>query len=292
MVAGSIPVSAQKISVARGKSEVMVDEKISINQARDRARDLAIINALENEFGTYIEQDASSYIGDSEFNFRVIGNTRVRGEWLRTREEVFRENQKRVKGSPGRRKELWITCEITGDVRPVSSPAAAIQFLPLNCPDPNCRTYEFLNDDSFYLYFKSPIKGYLSVFIVEDDSHVFRLLPYKAMPGQYSNAVPVETDKEYLFFAAGDAYDYFDSDTYSVVDELIMEAENDGVRMDLYVVFSKSQYTKPRLTGEESHNGSIPRYLDMRGFENWMLENRIYDPDFLCKKVSLTVSKK
>ncbi len=292
VMAGCIPLKAQKIFASRGKAEVTVDENISIEQARNQARQLAIINALENEFGTYVEQDASSYIDDDETNFRIIGNTRVRGEWLRTRDEVFHEIQKRVKGGPGRKKELWITCEITGDTRAVTGPAAAIQFFPLNCPSQNCRTYDFADEEPFYLYFKSPVQGFLSIFLAEDDSHVFRLLPYKAMPEEFSNAVPVETDKEYLFFAAGEEYDYFNTGTYSLVDEMVMEADNDGETMYVYIIFSKSEFTKPGLTGNENENSSIPNYLDKRSFENWLLENRIYDPDFLFKKVSITLSGK
>ena len=56
-------------------------------------------------------------------------------------------------------------------------PKANLEYVILNCPETACRTSNFFDGEQFYLYFKSPVDGYLSVYIDEGDI-TYRLLPY------------------------------------------------------------------------------------------------------------------
>jgi hypothetical protein len=291
MMAGCFNAWAQKVYTASGKAQVKLEDNLSKDQAKEKARQLAIINAIEDMFGTYVEQDASTYINNGETNFRIIGNSRVKGEWLKTLDENFDETQKHGKGEKKSKKDTWISCEIKGKVREVTKPPVKIKFLPWNCPDPSCRTYDFESGEPFYLYFTSPIKGFLSIYMSGPDSHIYRLLPYKGMKEPYVNSVPVDNDKEYILFTPGEKYNYFDNNSYQQIDELVMEADKDQELMELYIIFSPSEYTRPRLTGTDADNTDVPRFLNANNFEEWLEDNRIFNPDFIYNKVSLTVSK-
>ncbi len=283
--------SAQNIYTVSGKSSILVDDNISVNQARKQAKQQAIINAIEDQFGTYVEQDASTYISSGRTGFRIIGNTRVKGEWLKTLDENYDEHglKNSLDGNSGN--ETWITCRVKGLAREVNKPATDFKFLPLNCPDMDCRTYDFKNGDPFYLYFKTPVNGKLNIYMAENDSVVYRLLPYKDMKAMYSGQVPVEAVKDYIFFAEGEKYNYFDSTSYESVDEMTMVADRDPDIMELYIVFSSGDFEKPRLSHDLPPVDTMPYQLGMKDFNDWLAENLIYNEDFTYKKVSLTVTR-
>lgn len=291
MVAGCPALIAQKLSTVSGKAQIRLEDNMSLDEAKANVRQQAIINAIEDAYGTYVEQDASSYIENGKTSFRIIGNTRVKGEWLRTLDESFSEFQKKIKGTKPVKKETWISCEIRGEAREVTRPSIDFKFLPLNCTDPACRTYDFENGEPFYLYFNTPREGYLNIYMSQEDGKVYRLLPYKAMNHSYPDGVPVKPDSEYIFFAPGEKFNYFADLSYQAVDEMIMEASEDKEVMNLYVVFSPEKFDKPGLVRSDAAHPDVPDYLSEREFNEWLEENRIYNPDFDYRTVSLTVKK-
>ncbi len=286
-----LTVFAQKIFTVSGRSRIMLNDNISMNQAKEEAKQQALINAIEDQFGTYVDQDASAYIHNGHTDFRIIGNTRVKGEWLKTLDENYDVLKRKDREQGISKTETWITCRVTGLAREVNKPATSLRFLPLDCPDLNCVTYDFKNGEPFYLYFKSPVDGKLNIYISENDSVVYRLLPYKNMNSSFAGEVPVTADKDYIFFAEGEKFNYFNSATYQSVDEMTMVADHNPDVMELYIVFSSGDFEKPRLNHETPANNTIPYFLGMKEFKDWLEENLIYNKDFTYRTVSLTVSK-
>ncbi len=291
MMAGCPIVRGQQVVTVRGSAQVMITDNLSLDEARKQAEQLAIINAIENEFGTYVEQDASTYIQKGNTEFRIIGKTRVKGEWLKTLNETFEMNTKRNRKQGNKNKDTWVTCSIKGEAREVTKPLIPFKFLPLNCPEKTCRTYDFNNGEPFYLYFSTPVDGNLSIFMAGDDSRVYRLLPYKGMEGSLANEVPVKADRDYVFFAAGDKFNYFSDASYQSVDEMQMVTDKVKEIMELYIIFSPQEFGKPDLVHDSRNDGTLPYYLDKKEFDSWLTENRIYNPDFNYRQVSLTISK-
>lgn len=290
VMAGCHTATAQRVMTARGSAEVLLGNDKSMDEAKEKARQLAVINAIENRVGTYVEQDASTYIRNGQSEFRIIGNTRVKGEWLKTIDESYEVVQKKI-GGRKKTRETWITCQVKGEVREITRAPIDLKFIPLNCPDPVCRTYDFNDGEPFYLYFTSPVDGNLNIYMADDQARVYRLLPYKSMRESFGGEVPVKADSGYIFFAAGDKYNYFGDNAYQPVDEMIMESDGDREVMDLYIVFSPDEFDKPGLVRDNGMNGTVPFYLSRSAFDEWITENRIFNPEFTFRKVSLTVSK-
>ena len=192
---------AQKKFNAQGSAQVKIENNMSKDMATSKAKNLAIINAIESVLGTYVEQETNINIEDGETNFQIIGNTKVKGEWIKTTKETYSENLTESKNAKGKgtTTDTWITCEIKGNVRELTKPKLAFEATSLNCPESICRTTTFYNDESFYLNFISPSSGYLSIYLEEDDI-VYRLLPYSGMDNSYNDAIKVTADKSYIFF--------------------------------------------------------------------------------------------
>ena len=282
---------SQKIYAAKGFAKIRLEEHLSREETRDMASEQAKYDAIEAIFGTYVSKDAFVDVKDGAVSVTVKGESQLKGEWLKTTKEEFREESRRIKDEYGTRNEIWIICELEGKVREITS-TIVYEFLTLNCPDMRCRITDFNNGESLFLQFRTPIDGYLSIYLV-NEQYAYRLLPYQEMPSTYLHNVPVEADREYLFFATGIEYDYFDEFPYYLVDEIYLDTENTQEFYKLYVLFSLKPFAKPILENEVEVAGEYitPKTLRRRNFDVWVQDNRIFNTDFFFKTLNLRVRK-
>ena len=265
---------------------------MSKQDARIKAHDLAIINAIENVLGTYVEQETNIDIADGEASFKIIGNNKVKGEWIETKDEDYKEDTRDVKGEFGNETEIWITCKISGKVREIVKPRLAFEAISLNCPQEVCRTTRYYDGEPFLLNFVTPSKGYLSVYLT-DKENAFRVLPYQEMSEPYSDAIPVKADMKYIFFSQSPSHDYFSDFPPTLVDELILETSMEKEYMQAYVVFSTDPFSKPVLNqGQKLEEGSLPKSLSMSRFDEWIQNNRIYNPEFNYEIINIEILRK
>jgi hypothetical protein len=286
-------VLAQEVINAEGFAQIRLEDHMSKDEAREEARQQAMINAIESVFGAYVERDSDVDIEDGKTRFKIIGQTRVRGDWLKTISVQYGENKQKIRGRQRKESEIWISCRIQGSIREIGLPETALEFLPLNCPDLICRTYDFRDGEPFYLSFRTAVDGYLSIYLKDGTETVFRLLPYQKMPENYHNTVPVKADIGYLFFLNQSDFDYFPDFSYMMIDEVIMNAVHPEEFLDLYVVFSTADYHKPLLDDgrDDDSEKILPKSLDPKNFEEWLGDNRIHDPAFQYKRITLTIKK-
>ena len=271
---------AQGTKVVTGQSSFRIESFMSQNDAEERAIELAKIDALINEYGQYIEQESNLDLKNGKVDFRSYGQTKVKGEWIRNLDDPeFTYSEKMVKGKP----ERWISCKLKGEARR-AIPKADLEVEILGCPDKKCITDKFKNDQNLYVYVKSPLNGYLSVFL-DDGVNVYRLLPYRSMEGQKS--VRIQADKEYVLFSSSQNKFGQSSDALQVYTERESEANT------IIVVFSENDYSKPRLNEEQidQNNLIIPKSLAKNYFENWLGNNRAAFTDFLDLKKRFVINK-
>jgi hypothetical protein len=268
-----------KTKIVIGVSQVRIEAHISENEAKEKAIELAKIDALIKKFGQYVEQESELALHSGKVDFVSYGQTKVKGEWVRTigepKFEYFIRNES---DNP----QKWISCSIKGEVRR-AIPKARLQVETLSSPQKNCRTSNFVSEENMYLYIKSPIDGYLSVYL-DDGNTVYRLLPYRRMNS--TKAVPIKGDQEYILFSR----DNPNFNTYA--DQLELFTNKNQEVNTLIVVFSEHEYQKPILYDEKSGKAEYitPKSLSKKAFENWLAENRSLYPDFLDlrKKVSIS----
>ncbi len=283
----------QKVVDTSGEAQVRIESDMSKEDAKELARQQAMINAIDNAFGSYVEQDSDMMIEEGKANFKIIGHTLVKGDWLKTLKEQYKEESRIVKGESGKETEIWIKCKIKGMVREIVKPQINLSFEPRSCLTDLCRTYSFNSGSPMYLRISSPVDGYLSIYIVEDDHMAYRLLPYQEMPEQYLHAIPVKADQEYMFFANGESFDYFEDFSYLMVDEIYLETAMDKEFIDLYVIFSTERYKKPLLKASENIADVyvLPKMLEEGDFMEWLQDSRVYGSEFQYNRITLTVSK-
>ena len=296
---------AQKIRNARlpvrqasGTALFRLEEDMSKDDLKDKLRRHAIINAIEREYGTYVTQESFVDIDDGNTQFRIFGKTTIRGEWLKTTHEDFKEEMRKTKDGRRNRHELWMSLKIEGKVRELSQPDIEFNYFTSNCRKDICKTSFFENGESLYFHFNTPVNGYLSIYVAENEDaslagrRAFRLLPYKNMPVKYSDAVPVMADKDYIFFSPFGENDYFDDFSTHLIDELIMLTEKEEEYVNLYLVFSTEEYTKPSLAisvKDPGVNYETPKSLRASTLTNWLESNRINNVNFYYKQMKLKI---
>lgn len=276
---------AQKGIRAEGTSQVRVESFVTKDQARELAEELAMINAIESEFGSYVEGGADMHLKNGRVDFDIIGETRVKGEWVRTLDISFDEETVTEKGEYGKEQVTWITCNIVGEIRECEA-RANLEVLTLNGPSKAFRETSFLDGEQMYLYFKSPVDGYLSVFL-DDGYTAFRIFPYASM-GMLS-AVEVKGDKDYILFSRDDSYS-FDEDYIRDIAKLT--TDEDIEYNNIYAVFSERKaFVKPPMQDIQKLDDGyyLPRSLPLKKFKEWLGDCRAVMPDFQAKKIKISI---
>lgn len=207
-------------------------ETMSVEEAKRVALDRAKIQAIADEFGTIVSQSTSTVItnknGESDTQFFALGGSDVKGEWIETIGNP--EYQLKFENH-----FLIVECSVKGKAREIVS--AKIEFeakILRNGTELRFEDVNFRDGDDLYLYFQSPINGYLAVYLLDELSQtVYCILPYKA---QAFSAYPVLANKEYVMFSRKGA----DKSERPLVDEYTLNCENEKEFNTLYILFSPS----------------------------------------------------
>jgi len=272
-------IEAKEVKVT-GQSQIEWPDNMTRDQIVKQAEELASIDALERAFGRVIVQGNSTYITNiqtgekAETNsvFNTIANTSVKGEILDVlKKEIF--EIKGFKSIAGKLTEVTeIKCVITIIAREIETPPIEFSVFTLGCDNINCQKEIFRNGDDFYLYFSSPVSGYLTIFI-DDKLNSSRLLPYRSMSREYESAVPIDADKSYILFSlAQNMFKGVAVDEYKLTTTIPEEMNR------LFIIFSKRAFEKPRLENN-SNSIELPLQMPSENFQKWLNKTRCYFKD-------------
>ncbi len=267
---------------AKGEAIVCQDDKMTYIQTVEAARSKAIKNAVSNALGTRVSQITNITIEDGQTDFTVFGSTTIKGKWIATDEETIETTS--YFDTQKQRPMIYVSCRIKGKVK--EAPAEVMLLArTMRCPDLSCESVSFSDGDNIYLYFKSPVDGYLSVFFSEGNK-IYRILPYPR--NSSDNYVEVIADKEYIFFSDNYKHNY----SLSMKPEKLKLSRNEN-ELDSYkvqVVFSQNKYFKPLLEKDDrkSQKNLLPPQLSSSEFNKWM-KKLCVDEVFQCVVIPISV---
>ena len=280
MLLNLLSISAQEIEKVHGEYTYHVPDNISLEEGKRTALERAKIQALADAFGTLVSQSNSTIVknenGKSSVDFLSIGGSDVKGECIETigepKLDIFYESNM-----------LTIKVTIDGKAREIKN--ANIDFeakLLRNGTEEKFESDEFRNGDDLYLYFKSPINGYLAVYLLDENTQqVFCLLPYKSSG---EPAYKIVHDKPYIFFSCQKA-----EENPNEVDEYTMTCEHSMEQNTIYIVFSPNMFAK--AFAEDGSIG-LPRQLPLKEFQKWLGKCKAKDTNIQEKKKVITIEKR
>lgn len=253
-------------------------ENVSLEEAKRTALDRAKLQAIADAFGTRVTMNNSTIVsnqdGQSDSRFFSLGGSEVKGEWIETTKEPYYDITY-VDGM------LVVSVEVSGKIREIIG--AAIDFtakILRNGTEEKFESKEFRNGDDMYLYFKSPVDGYLTVYLFDEtEQEVYCLLPYKASG---EGAYRIEHDRPYVLFSAKN-----ETNNSSIVDEYSMTCNHEVEFNDIYVIFSPNPFAKANT--KEMEDDVLPRQLSYEGFHKWLVKLNNKDYELNVKKILIKI---
>lgn len=270
---------AQKIVTVHGEDTYYAPSNISLDEAKHTVLERAKLKALEAEFGTLVSQSTStvsqSNNGQTDFRMLTMGGSQVKGEWV----ETVGEPEYDIKFEQGM---FVVSVKVTGKARELKKNNIDLQVKVLkNSTDLREESDQFTDGDTFYMYFRSPISGYLTIYM-EDEANqmVSCLLPYLA---SNEGSVKVEANQDYIFFAPKDSYD-------RITDQYILYSSHSVDYETIFVVFSPNQFYK--ANAQMSQTPDVPLQLSHDEFMSWLMRNDTNDKDMNVVRKNILIKRK
>ena len=285
----ALPASAKKegrVATVSGTFMIEIPSYMSLDQAKQQALLKAQNQAIENEFGSSITTTNVSWIENSsnksDVKFHSFNQDQVKGVWLGDEAEPkFKQINQDGKN--------WLEVTVKGKVRELINAGIEFEAQPL-CIEPrkDRATTEFKNGQDFFLYFRSPADGYLTVFLFDNTANeVYTMLPYQSSNlGHYR----INHDEDYFLFAPSKA-----KPDDGPVDELVItstEGKQEEFN-DIYVIFSPNVFYKVNSTKEKqklSDELILPSSLPFKDFNKWLIKYQQKDEDMQVMRVPIHIT--
>lgn len=255
----------------------------SLEEARLKAIQQAQLEGIKDAFDTALSQTNFSSIYNSnsggDERFYSFAESDVNGQWVETISEDVKINSQ---GGMN-----FYNVQLKGKVRELISNRIDVDWaLMSNGTDPKkdkVRNDTFTVGEYLYVYFMSPVDGYLAIYLADCDEEqmVQCLIPYR---GVNEGSMKIEANKPYIFFSR----DHADESIKNKVGRIKVNAHNSIDYNRLHILFSPNEFTKtidndaPSAIitdryGKEIH--TLPRQLDFKTFQKWLTKVRLKDRD-------------
>lgn len=272
----SLIASAENWVEVCGEGKYEFSENITPQEAKSEALKRAKANALEERFGVMVSQEVFSQTkelnGKTDDYISVLSGSELRGEWI----EDTREPEYQLLQEQG----VWVyKVSVCGKARErQTADFGLIAKVLRRADDERSESADFQSGDAFYLYFRTPIKGFVSVYLADENQNVSCLLPYQRQP---VHSVEVKADTDYLFFSEK-------QDNRPFVDEYVLTADEGIVQNRIYIVFSPNDFVK---VADKERSKDALRELSFADFQAWLSKNRGHDTQMQVVEKTLTIRK-
>lgn len=272
----------------KGSYTYEIPRSMSYDQACQAALVKAQNDAIAEAFGLSMREGNSLFVsninGKSDINFISTSEGTVRGVWLGDESEPvyerFYEN--------GRD---WVKVTVKGRAREIRSAGIDFEIAPIRYrPDKELATDVFKDKDDFFLYFKTPVNGYLTVFLFDIAANqVFCLLPYQ---DSGSGSYPITFGQEYYFFSPSHA-----RPEDGAVDELVLTCvpEKPEEYNQLFIIFSPNKYGRVLSKNDQQQLDEglmIPSSLDYKEFNKWLMKCQQKDEEMEVRRIPIKITNK
>lgn len=239
---------------------VMSDTE-TVKQAEVSAVKAAKTAMIAERFGTVVSETTALTIKD---DIRAIsyGDAEIKGEWLS-------DNAAPVIRKAVINNQFVLDVTVSGKIREIKDNPIDLKCVVLrNGTDTKYASVEFTQGDKLYLSFKTPVEGYLAVYL-GDRKTVNCLFPYT---GLSPDIMKVSAGQEYVLFSKDKSGSL---DPFAVQECPLGCSPGESEEMvRLYVIFSPNRFTK----ANDNADGRF-RSLPFEEFHTWLSKSRSLDTE-------------
>lgn len=255
-----------------------IPDNVAPDKAKEIALDRAKIQAIADEFGTTVSQTNTTSIemenGNATSRFLSTGGSELKGEWLET---IGAPQYEFI--SDGSALALKVT--VKGKIREIAGEKIPISLrIFRNAVEPANETTSFQTGDALFMTFNASAKGYLAVYIIDEEDNAFCLLPYS---GQSDGCYHTKANHTHYLFSRGHADDI----DKEIVDELILETSGKEEHNRIVAIFSPNKFYK---AVDSKVSEDLPRNLPYDDFTKWLGNVRKRDVELSVVENFITIS--
>lgn len=282
----SMSLSAQEARVlsVEGTYSFYYNSSISFEQAKADAYKRGQIELISYHFGVSVQEvntmRTNSANGKTSTEYSSVSSSEIGGEWIEDLSEP-------KYGSPQFKEDMTgytITVTLKGRIREIVTNKCDldVKIIRVNEKDGITQEFEsnvFFSGESFYVMFKSPVKGYMVIYQTDEQGDAYCLRPYRNMERDIFMINPREN---YIFFKSYSTAYYYDE---NIAYKLSTEADGRDAYNKIHVLFSPNAFYEPEY--EVNEDGShIVRHQE---FKSWMAKCKYKDPHFqeVVKEVTI-----
>lgn len=261
----------RRASVHGTYTYVMSDnDNVTLRDAKHRSIELAKAAAIKNEFGELVASDVmessveKNGVQKTSLSWMDI-RAMAKGDWLMDEQPPVVD----IKYKEGK---LYITAEVWGKAREIVQGKADLKWdiqKMNNGKLIKAKGLDFNNGESLRIHFRTPVDGYVAVYLITGDDKAYCLLPYKK-----------DTDGKYPVVAGKD-YRFFDKTTDSMAQDYYMGTDQEVEDNQIIVIFSPNPFTK---CNDIDGGPQSPNFLTTGDFQKWLLKSQRLDKDMQVDK--------
>ena len=269
-----VNLAAQRVVSDRFSYRYVMSDTETVRQAEVNAVKQAQLGMIARHFGTMVGATTALTISENVSSI-TYGETEVRGIWL---EDLAAPviNRMVLNG------HFVLEVIVSGKIKEYASTPIDLKCEVLkNGTDLKYASTEFNHGDRLYLSFKTPVDGYLAVYL-GDRECVNCLFPYNGLP---ADTMKVNAGEEYVFFSRSKPgrFDPFSIQEYP----LGCSPGTDMEMVRLYVIFSPNKFAK----ASDNAEGRL-RTLPFDDFHSWLSKIRRIDSDMNLLPFDITIRRK
>lgn len=284
--------SAQRIVSVSGEDTYYAPSSMSLEQAKQEALQQARKKVLADKFGTNINSTTNIHLGNNEAessqsrtDVQTLSVQEIKGEWI----EDVREPEQEIsydKSMPG---YTIIRTRIWGRAREIVSSKADVEIHLLKDTITGSDAEVFQEGQSFYLSLQSPVAGYVAVYLLDESEDK----AYCLLPAAIDNrgAVPVTSNRRYVFFSEDFAKRHYSPDNQSLGTEYIFTTNRSVLFNQVYVIFSPVEFYKANDRQEKDNRYILPRETTIQQFRKWLISCKVRDTQLVERQLSVKIVK-
>lgn len=265
--------SAQRVENGTYTHRYVMSDSETFMQAKENAIQEAQRQMIAEHFGTIVGSTTALTI-DDEVKSVTYGDADIKGYWLA-------DNAAPIIRKSVVNDHFVLDVTVSGKIQEfVSTPIDLKCAVLKNGTDNRYVSTDFKNRDKLYLSFKSPVDGYLAVYLGDRET-VNCLFPYN---GSSPEIMKISAGEEYILFSKAKSGNL---DPLAVPEITLSCSPGNKMEMaNLYVIFSPNEFTKANDYAADNF-----RYLPFEEFHSWLSRIRRLDTKMNLKSFTLTISR-
>ncbi len=272
----SSAVCAQRTAPVNGTATLIVgdNDNITFRDARARCIEMAKAEAIKQRFGELVSSDVVSSYSESNgernsSQYMDVTESSAKGTWLGD----SRDPEISVLYVDGK---LHFKAEVWGEAREIVQSQIDLKWDIMRNKDEQRKekTTVFNSGDRIFVDFRTPVDGYLAIYLVEDNGEASCLLPYHPdATGRFS----VQSGYQYMFFDKQYSYNKYHYNPTT------KQAETSA---QIVLVFSPNPFTK---CNDISRGPKYAPYVPDKDLHKWLLRIQKEDSEMVVNRKWITI---